>query len=117
LVFILPVISYIQKYQSERTISMSNILGVAAIIDGGLFEVFCCNCGQSLGSMNEETLLRAALFSLKIGGIMCPDCRKRRCVDCGYVINKDYSLDDNHLCAFCAHDRNIIAGEKGENDV
>ncbi len=61
----------------------------------GKWEVACCDCKKSIGTLDGEGLARAMWFALSHGGIKCPKCRKNSCGRCHIYLGKP------HLCTLC----------------
>lgn len=61
----------------------------------GNWFVCCWECGESIGSMDGETLQRAMWFGLLHGGVKCASCRKVSCPRCYMVTGWE------GLCTLC----------------
>ena len=51
--------------------------------DGPIFEVFCVDCGVSIGTMTGHTVQAAIHSTAHRGGVKCPPCRALSCYTCG----------------------------------
>lgn len=74
--------------------------------DGRLWSVICHRCDTGIGVMSADTLLRAILATWDRGGVLCPNCRRRRCEVCGWFFSTH--LVELH---WVQHD---VAGQRGK---
>jgi DNA-directed RNA polymerase subunit RPC12/RpoP len=78
------------------------MLGYAEQLGSGIWEVWCCDCQKSIGTMNSSFLMAALRHAATKGGVKCPDCRKVSCVACGTPLNeKEMKGDSPYHCWFC----------------
>lgn len=51
--------------------------------NGPIYEVYCVDCGSSIGTMTGDMVARAIHHNLTRGGTKCTVCRERSCQSCG----------------------------------
>lgn len=77
------------------------------------WEAVCHQCGEVIGTMSGDTLLRAILHNVHRGGVMCVSCREKSCKQCmSLALSKD-QLNSDGLCWFCAADMDCGDVEEG----
>lgn len=78
----------------------------------GVYEVFCVNCNESIGTMRADFILRATLANSNRGGTLCPRCRKQFCDVCKTV--HETKRDDILCQQFYGNGPRLICDECGE---
>jgi hypothetical protein len=72
----------ITNVKSRRTVGY--VRAVPKELEGHcLWEVYCIDCNESIGTMHPVTLQTAILHNLGRGGVKCPECRSASCDGCG----------------------------------
>jgi len=66
---------------------------------GKIWEVTCWRCQGVIGTMDGPTLSRALVATAHKEGVLCPDCRRRSCPQCGVELRPE--MADKTLCWFC----------------
>ena len=74
-------------------------------VSENLFLVRCVECGCDFGTMTGEILARAVLFTVKKGGVKCPECRGKSCKHCGLTLSEDHLERFGRECTFCFWER------------
>lgn len=84
---------------------MSTVLYVVKLVDDNTYELFCNQCGESLGTMKGGQVMKAILHNVGRGGVMCPRCRGRVCKGCGYIAATKKALTEKGYCFNCEFER------------
>ena len=63
-----------------------------------VWEVYCNNCLETIGTMTGETLQQAIDWALDRGGIKCPTCRETACKGCGVQLREEQT----DYCTICS---------------
>lgn len=85
-----------------------------------VWRVYCNVCRKDIGTMTVEVLKQALAFAVERGGVMCPECRKGRCRQCGHFPH--FGLPETGLCVFCEWDNrcwddSCLVNQKSTIDV
>lgn len=75
----------------------------------GVVDVYCVDCQSSIGTMKNDTLIRAIVHNCHRGGVKCPQCRARSCAVCGVfpMGTKEFPIvnlgcdGQKRLCTLC----------------
>ncbi len=84
---------------------------------GEVYEVWCNNCRDSVGTMTCVQVRDAIWATIGRGGILCPSCRKKTCDSCGRYFADKHAVGQIkgptgrvRVCATCRDELVLIAG-------